>query len=123
MYADIAVCLPLSRTFVYKLEEPLEIGCRVLVPFRKREIEGFVYKLREDTPEGFEVHAITTVIDRAPLLTPQILELCRWIAEYYVSPIGEVLKSALPPGITQKHLERGGKASDKHVAAGFSMRS
>ena len=99
MYADIAVCLPLSRTFVYKIEEPVEVGCRVLVPFRKREVEGFVVALRQSAP-NIEVHSIKRVIDNAPLLRPEIFELCRWIAEYYVSPIGEVLKGALPPGIT-----------------------
>ena len=123
MYANIAVCLPLSRTFVYKLNEPVEIGCRVVVPFRKRDVEGFIVGLRDDAPQGITIHAINSVIDQSPLLRPEIFELCRWISEYYVSPIGEVLKGALPPGITQKHLERGGKASDKQVAAGFSMRS
>ena len=106
MYADIAVCLPLSRTFVYKLDEPVEVGCRVIVPFRKRDVDGFVVALRDDAPD-IKVLQVTKIIDKAPLLQPQILELCRWISEYYVSPIGEVLKGALPPGITAKHIERG----------------
>ena len=103
MYADIAVCLPLPRTFVYKLPEPVERGCRVLVPFRKREIEGFVVDVREDAPH-IEIHSIKRVIDPSPLLQPDVLELCRWIAKYYVSPLGEVLKSALPPGILPKDV-------------------
>jgi primosomal protein N' (replication factor Y) len=49
---------------------------------------------------------VREVLDRAPLLKPDILELCRWISEYYLAPLGEVLKSALPPGISQKHLDR-----------------
>src|SRR5436190_9581209 len=110
MYADIAVCLPLSRTFVYKLDEPVGVGCRVIVPFRKRDVDGFVVALRDDAPD-IKVLQVTKIIDKAPLLQPQILELCRWISEYYVSPIGEVLKGALPPGITAKHIERGHAAS------------
>ena len=106
MYADIAVCLPLSRTFVYTIDEAVEVGCRVLVPFRKREVEGFVFALHEDAP-GIKVLPVTKVIDKSSLLGPEILQLCRWISEYYVSPIGEVLKGALPPGITAKHIERG----------------
>src|SRR5262245_5639133 len=102
MYADIAVCLPLPRTFVYKLAEPVERGCRVVIPFRKREIEGFVVDVREDAPD-IEIHSIKRVIDPSPLLQPDVLELCRWIANYYISPLGEVLKSALPPGILPKH--------------------
>ncbi len=106
MYADIAVCLPLVRTFVYKLSESVETGCRVVVPFRKRDIEGFVVGLRKDAPRDLDVHDIRSVVDRSSLLRPDIFELCRWIAEYYVSPLGEVLKAALPPGITAKHIEK-----------------
>src|SRR5205085_10397819 len=108
MYADIAVCLPLVRTFVYKLTGPVEAGCRVIVPFRKRDIEGFVLGLRKDAPAGVEVHDVRSLLDAAPLLRPDIFELCRWIANYYASPIGEVLKAALPPRITAKHVVNSG---------------
>ena len=74
MYANIAVCLPLSRTFVYKLNEPVEIGCRVVVPFRKRDVEGFIVALRDDAPQGITIHAINSVIDQSPLLRPEIFE-------------------------------------------------
>src|SRR5215471_12756994 len=103
MYAEVAVCLPLSRTFVYKVPEPVQIGCRVLVPFRKRDMDGFVVRLRHDAPD-IEIHSITGVIDAWPLVRPQIFELCQWISEYYVSPLGEVLKGALPPGMLAKHI-------------------
>jgi primosomal protein N' (replication factor Y) len=110
MYADVAVCLPLSRTFVYRLSEPIEVGCRVVVPFRKREVEGFVVALQDVTPK-VEALTVKEIIDKTPLLRPEIFKLCRWISEYYVSPLGEVLKGALPPGITAKHVERGEKGS------------
>jgi primosomal protein N' (replication factor Y) len=106
MYADIAVCLPLVRTFVYSLPASTEKGCRVVVPFRKRAVEGFVVRLRKEAPRDIEVHAVTDVIDAAPLLRPEIFELCNWISDYYVAPLGEVLRSALPPGITAKHVDR-----------------
>src|SRR5213592_4978160 len=105
MYADVAVCLPLTRTFVYKLTEPVEVGCRVAVPFRKREVEGFVAGFQMEPPVGIDVHPIANIIDREPLLRPDIFELCRWISEYYLAPLGEVLKSSLPPGISAKHVE------------------
>src|SRR6516225_8814630 len=111
MYVDVAVCLPLSRTFVYRTEEPIEIGSRVVVSFRKREVEGFVVGIRKERPDR-EVLPIVSVIDQSPLMRPEIFELCRWISEYYVSPLGEVLKGALPPGITAKHVERGAVAAD-----------
>ena len=64
------------------------------------------FHLHETTPE-VEALTVKAVIDNAPLLRPEIFELCRWISEYYVSPLGEVLKGALPPGITAKHVETG----------------
>jgi primosomal protein N' (replication factor Y) len=134
MYADVAVCLPLSRTFVYRVDEPVEIGCRVLAPFRKKEVDGFVVALHDKKP-SVEALAIKSVVDAHPLLRPEIFQLCRWISEYYVSPLGEVLKGALPPGITAKHVERGltvsglppattktGNATTENVVAGFSPR-
>src|SRR6266446_3201544 len=130
MYADIAVCLPLVRTFVYRVNQSVETGCRVIVPFRKREVEGFVVGFRKDAPRDLEVHDIGSVVDQSSLLRPDIFQLCRWIADYYVSPIGEVLKAALPPGILPKHLERGlkrattclEKSSYSDLVAGFSPR-
>ena len=105
-YADVAVCLPLSRTFVYELTEPIAIGCRVRVKFRTSEVDGFVVGLPKTPPAGIAIHPVREVLDRAPLLLPDVLELCRWISDYYLAPLGEVLKSALPPAITQKHLDR-----------------
>src|SRR5215475_679953 len=125
MYADVEVCLPLSRTFVYKIEEPVEIGCRVVVPFRKRDREGFVVGVRNEVLDDIEIHPITNIIDQSPLLRPQVFKLCRWISEYYVSPLGEVLKGALPPGITAKHVERGLKPATTYtpnVAPAFNTR-
>jgi primosomal protein N' (replication factor Y) (superfamily II helicase) len=115
MYLDVAVCLPLPRTFVYKIDQPVEIGCRVVVPFRKRDVEGFVVGLRNEAPD-VEVLAVQSIIDLSPLLRPDIFELCRWISSYYASPLGEVLKGALPPGISAKHIERGLKPGDEGAA-------
>jgi primosomal protein N' (replication factor Y) len=57
------------------------------------------------------------VIDTASLLRPDLLELCRWISKYYASPIGEVLKAALPPGISAKHIDGGLRPSTRAVPA------
>jgi len=125
MLVDIAVCLPLSRTFLYEMESAnvVAIGCRVLVKFRNRDVEGFVVGLNRKAPDGLKVLPITKVLDRESLLLPDILELCKWIAEYYMAPIGEVLKSALPPGITQKHVDRfdGADSSTAAPSAPFPL--
>jgi primosomal protein N' (replication factor Y) len=106
MLAEIAVCLPISRTFVYEIQEPAAIGCRVNVRFRSTDVDGFIVGFPKTGPAGIEVQPVRAVLDPAPLLRPDVLDLCRWIADYYLAPLGEVLKSALPPGITQKHLAR-----------------
>src|SRR2546430_2958986 len=111
MYVDVAVCLPLSGRFVYKLDSDIEIGSGVVVPFRKHEEDGFVVALRKDAPQGFEIQTILKIVDPQPLIGPDIFKLCRWISDYYLAPLGEVLKAALPPGITQKHVERGSAGS------------
>jgi primosomal protein N' (replication factor Y) (superfamily II helicase) len=120
MYADVAVCLPLSRTFVYELNGPVEIGSRVVVPFRNREEDGFIVALRKDVPAGIKAQQILQVVDPIPLICPDIFKLCRWISDYYLAPFGEVLKAALPPGITQKHVER---VPGSAVIGDFSPRS
>lgn len=112
MYADVAVCLPFSRTFLYEISTEPRLPARVKVPFGKREIQGFVVGLRPDKPpELAEVRPVTEVMDTEPLVRPDIFELCQWIADYYMAPLGEVLKRALPPAITAKHV-RGFDAGD-----------
>jgi primosomal protein N' (replication factor Y) len=106
LYADIAVCLPLQKTFVYELTSPASIGSRVRVLFRNRETEGFVVGLPQEPPADIDVRPVVDVLDRSPLLRPDVLRLCRWMANYYMAPLGEVLKAALPPAITQKHIDR-----------------
>jgi primosomal protein N' (replication factor Y) len=112
LFAEVAVCLPLSRTFTYALSEPAAVGCRVVVPFRGRDIEGFIVGLRDTPPESIDALPAREVIDREPLLPPEIFALCRWISDYYFAPLGEVLKSALPPGITQKRIDRADKSRE-----------
>src|SRR5438094_7159429 len=105
MYADIAVCLPLARTFIYKLTTPVETGCRVVVPFRKRDVEGFVVGFRKDAPPDIEVHEIGSVLDAIPLLRPDVFNLCRLVADYYNTTIGELLKVSYTEGNSVIHVQ------------------
>ena len=107
MYADVAVCLPLWRTFLYEISEPVAQAARVTIPFGTRQIQGFVVSTRAEAPEDMDpetIRPVTDVLDPAPLIRPDIFRLCRWIADYYAAPLGEVLKSALPPNITARHV-------------------
>ena len=102
MYADVILPLPLPGLFTYAVPEGLSIGIgvRVLVPFgRSKTYLGIVAKVHDVKPQGYQVKPIAQVMDAEPAVTERQLELWQWIADYYISPIGEVYKAALPSGL------------------------
>ena len=103
-YADIILPLPLEGYFTYavpaELQDKVQSGMRVLVPFgAKKHYIGIVASLHDKKPEGFEVKPLEQVLDDYPILLESQLRLWKWIADYYMSPIGEVFKAALPSGL------------------------
>ncbi len=95
-FCDVAVPVPLDSTFTYRLEgaEPV-IGSRVVVPFRHQKLSGVVVKVHDDPPP-VEAKLVVSVLDTMPVLDEHLLELGRWIASYYIAPIGEVFRTMLP---------------------------
>lgn len=82
------------------MQSGVQVGVRVLVPFgRNKTYLGIVARLHDEKPQGYEVKEITQVMDAEPIVTPQQLRLWQWIADYYLSPIGDVYKAALPAGL------------------------
>ena len=79
----------------------LQIGMRVLVPFKGRKVTGFSIDLLDQPPKGVEekLREVEDLLDEAPLIDPQMLRFYRWIADYYLYPLGEVIKAGLPPGL------------------------
>ena len=101
-YADVILPLPLQGTFTYAVPDGMTVGvgARVVVPFgRSKVYVGLVDRVHEVKPEGYEVKAIRQVMDASPIVTEQQLKLWHWISDYYLSPIGEVYKAALPGGL------------------------
>ena len=98
LYCDVALPVPLDQTFTYSVNGVVPVvGARVLVPFSGQRLMGVVVKVHEDAPaEGFEIKPVQQVLDAAPLLPDELMELARWIAAYYVAPLGEVLRGTLP---------------------------
>ncbi len=95
-FCDVAVPVPLDRLFTYSVGESVPIiGARVLVPFRNEKLAGVVLRLHDDAPP-VEAKPLLSVLDTEPVIGPQLLELGQWIAQYYLAPIGEVLRSMLP---------------------------
>ena len=105
---EVAIGLPVFKTFHYripeKMKDSLQIGMRVLVPFKGRKVTGFSIDLLEQPPKGVEekLREVEDLLDEAPLIDPQMLRFCRWISDYYLYPLGEVVKTGLPPGLHLK---------------------
>ena len=102
IYVQVAVTLPVSGTFTYKatgdLLEKVAVGKRVLVSFSRRKIIGYI--LRIIPPEKRkDVKDIITVIDASPLFPFHMVQFFEWLSNYYLYPIGLVIKSALPTGL------------------------
>ena len=114
-YANIILPLPLDGYFTYCVPDDLasrvQNGMRVTVPFGKsKTYVGVVAEYPVDVPTSAEEVArqgkkkieyknIADVLDDSPILLPQQLRLWKWIADYYMSPIGDVYKAALPSGL------------------------
>ena len=98
LYCDVALPVPLDRAFTYELRGlAVEVGARVLVPFGGQRLVGVVVGVHDTTPEaGVEVKPVEMVLDATALLPEHLMELARWIAGYYVAPLGEVLRGMLP---------------------------
>ncbi|HJQ31449.1 MAG TPA: primosomal protein N' [Pyrinomonadaceae bacterium] len=108
LYAEVALPLRLSQTFTYKLPltlgEDARVGARLLVPFGRQMLTGYVVALHKELDpalglEESELKEAEELLDAEPLLTPEVLEITRWISDYYAAPWGEVLKAALPAGL------------------------
>ena len=102
-FADVVLPLPLEGTFTYGLPESLRavvrVGMRVVVPLgRSKTYTAMVARLHDEEP-AMKWRDILHVVDDAPVLLPEQLRLWRWIADYYMAPLGDVYNMAMPAGM------------------------
>jgi len=106
-YVKVAVALPVFKTFTYEVPEPLcssvMVGKRVLVPFKNLQLTGYILAIR-DTADVADVKKILDILDDVPLFPPSMVPFFRWIADYYLYPIGQVIKGALPGGLNVRQV-------------------
>jgi len=97
LFCDVAVPVPLDMAFTYKIPDGMGpvVGGRVLVPFRQQRTTGIVVELHDRKPTVTAKNVIS-VLDAAPVLDSFLLRLGRWIADYYLAPIGDVFRTMLP---------------------------
>lgn len=114
VYLEVALPIPPLRNFTYKLraeafEEEL-VGRRVVVPFGNRRLTGFIVETNEQIREGSavdpsKVREIVEISDKEPLISEEILKLSTWASKYYACSLGDLLKGALPAGISARFSE------------------
>ena len=122
-YVDVILPLPLEGFFTYLLPERMaaEAGVRVVVPLGKSKTYVAVVAEVHNRKPDFEVKAVMDVLDRRPVLLPAQLRLWRWISDYYMSPIGEVMNAALPMGMKARGAYK--PKTETYVALGEKFRT
>lgn len=110
-YVDVILPLPLEGLFTYAIPRHLlgqvKFGVRVVVPLGKsKTYTAMAVRVHDEPPtarqkdgKAVAVKEVMSVLDASPMLLPQQYQLWQWIADYYMSPIGEVYKAALPSGL------------------------
>lgn len=120
-YAEIALPVAMHGTLTYAIPDALKdgvrLGSRVEVPLGPKTTTGFVVALLDEPPvESAKMKPIRSLLDDdEPALIPEILELCRWAAEYYIAPLGEMLRVALPANMASRGKREASLVAD-HVA-------
>src|SRR5438105_15020486 len=96
-FCDVALPVPLDTSFTYGVPNGMQpvIGGRVLVPFRQQRLSGIVVSLHDNKPE-VQTKKLIEVLDPEPVLDPSLMRLGKWIADYYLAPLGEVFRTMLP---------------------------
>lgn len=122
-FCEVGLPVPIDRLFTYEIPLPMRArastGSRVLVPFGARKLTGVILDAHNQAPPQ-ETREVMAVLDDAPVLDAGLLALARWIAEYYCSPVGEVLRSMLPlSGETRRTIQYALTESGREVARQF----
>jgi primosomal protein N' (replication factor Y) len=97
-FCEVALPVPLDHTFTYAVRDGQfpQRGARVIAPFRNEKLIGVVMAVEEKASTEREIRFLEAVLDEEPLLSEQLLSLAEWIAQYYLAPLGEVLRGMLP---------------------------
>ncbi|MEG3767402.1 primosomal protein N' [Alteromonas sp. 14N.309.X.WAT.G.H12] len=95
-FVEVAVPVPLRQAFTYSCDTMPEPGCRVRVPFGPRKLVGVVLGKSASPDTINKIKPLDAVLDETPVIDGVLLTLCRWLSQYYLHPIGEVLHTVLP---------------------------
>jgi primosomal protein N' (replication factor Y) len=129
-FCDVAVPVPLHMVLTYRVPHGAApaVGSRVIVPFRQQRMSGVVTELHDRAPK-VAAKTVLEILGETPALSEELLQLGKWISDYYLAPIGEVFRSMLPlnaefrRAIVYRITEEGHMALHLAGTAGSSARS
>jgi primosomal protein N' (replication factor Y) len=121
-FAEVALPVAVHGTFTYAIppafRDSVRLGSRVEVPFGAKRNTGFVVAFTDRAPESGKIKPILGVLDDdEPALLPEIIDLCRWAADYYIAPLGEMLRTALPANMSARGKREISLAGDASMIA------
>ncbi|MBU2563225.1 MAG: primosomal protein N' [Actinobacteria bacterium] len=107
VYIDIKA-FDIDHAFDYRippdLSSDIDIGRIIQVPFKNRIEVGYIVKIKDESElKDREIKDILKIVENRPVFDPERLELINWISEYYIQPLGSVIKFFLPPGGKYRH--------------------
>jgi primosomal protein N' (replication factor Y) len=126
-YADVALPVNVDREFTYivppELDSSALVGVRAVVPFGRKYATGLIVARPASTSiRGLK--PVREILDPAPVMSAELLRLCRWIAAYYFSPLGDVLKAAMPQGFSpssKRVVRLGSMVSEEALGAAAAV--
>lgn len=111
-YINLSLRIPTTRLYTYSVPEHIKenlIGKRVLVPLKQKKAVGWVIE-ETDVPDNLEIKDIITLLDDEPIISPQLISLAKWMAEYYLCGLSASLNLFIPPSLSQRvttYIEKG----------------
>ena len=107
MFAEVAFPISNFQTFTYVIPEGLkkgiQLGSRVLAPLGKRNCQGIIIKITNETSYIGKTKAIYSLVDDVPVVTPELWKLICWMSRYYMTPLGQVAKTVLPKQLSTRY--------------------
>ncbi len=101
LFVDVILPVPIRNEFTYRvpfeLNDAIFNGARVVVPFGRNKLNtGIITRIHENIPTTYQSKYIESLLDDRPIITPKQYTFWKWISNYYMAPIGDVMNAALP---------------------------
>ncbi|MCA9730814.1 primosomal protein N' [candidate division KSB1 bacterium] len=123
MYVNVVFPIPQNQHFTYSIpiefQDAVQPGSRALVSFLKETRTGYIIGLCDNPPSGIKIKPIIDLLDTTPVMSGSLLNLARWVSEYYMCSLGEAIRAFLPAGMqkqSKKFLELADEIELKYLS-------